>query len=60
MKLSTLIETMNTTSASADGETWRPVRPQTAENTFLLNRIRAAWRVFTGKADALEWDDREN
>ncbi len=56
MKLSTLIKTLNTVQGSSDGVTWHPVRPSTAENTFLLMRIKAAWRVLTGKADALDWD----
>jgi len=56
MKLSTLIKTLNTLSGSTDGRTWRPVRPSTAENTFLLLRIKAAWKVLAGRADAIEWD----
>lgn len=56
MKLSTLIETVNSTQASIDGKHWYPARPMTAENTFLRLRIAAAWRVLTGKSDAIEWD----
>ena len=56
MKLSTLSETLNTVSGSTDGRTWHPVRPSTAENTFLVLRLKAAWRVLTGRADALDWD----
>ena len=56
MKLSELLESVRTTSASTDGNTWYPARPQTAENTFLTLRIKAAWRVLIGKSDAVEWD----
>jgi len=56
MKLSNLIETLNTLSGSTNGRVWHPIRPSTAENTFLLFRIKAAWKVLTGRADALEWD----
>lgn len=57
MKLKELIETINSTSASPDGVNWYPVRPMTMENTFLLCRIKAAWRVLTGKSDSIEWPE---
>lgn len=57
MKLSTLLKSVTTlTAKEKDGIGWYPVRPQTAENTFLIRRLFAAWRVLTGKADAIEWD----
>lgn len=59
MKLSTLLEDVRTTCASTDGNTWYPLRPQTAENTFLTLRIKAAWRVLIGKSDAVEWDSMD-
>lgn len=57
MKLNDLLNSVFTTSASADGKRWYPVRPQTAENTFLLPRIKAALRVLRGKSDAVEWPE---
>lgn len=57
MKLSVLLKSVTSlTAKSADGIGWYPVRPKTAENTFLLQRIKAAWRVLLGKSDAIEWD----
>lgn len=56
MKLSDLLQSVTQLTASVDGISWYPVRPQTAENTFLRQRIKAAWRVLTGRSDAVEWD----
>jgi len=28
----------------------------TAENTFFVRRVKAAWRVLVGTSDAIEWD----
>jgi hypothetical protein len=57
MKLSDLISDMCEISCSVPGSgRMNPLRPMTAENNFLKYRIRAAWKVLTGKADALEWD----
>ena len=56
MKLSTLLESVHQNAASVDGAKWYPVRPMTAENTFLKYRIKAAWRVLVGASDAIEWD----
>ena len=56
MKLSDLLKSVVTLTGSEDGISWYPIRPQTAENTFLIPRAKAAWRVLTGKSDAVEWD----
>lgn len=56
MKIEKLVEFIKQTSVSHDGVTWYPARPMTYENTFLIPRIKAAWRVLTGRADAVEWD----
>lgn len=56
MKLSDLLQSVTQLTASTDGISWYPVRPQTAENTFVMPRIKAAWRVLFGKSDAIEWD----
>lgn len=56
MKLSDLLQSVTQNTASIDGVRWYPVRPMTAENTFLLPRAKAAWRVLAGKSDAIEWD----
>lgn len=59
MKLSHLLESVKSLSGSYDGVTWHPIRPMTAENTFLPLRIKAAWRVLMGRSDAIEWDQEE-
>ena len=59
MKLSSLLKSVECLSASVDGVHWYPPRPMTAENTFLPRRIKAAWRVLTGRSDAVEWDQEE-
>ena len=57
MKLSVLLKSVTTLTGKVDnsGE-WYPVRPSTAENTFIIPRIKAAFRVLLGKSDAIEWD----
>jgi hypothetical protein len=56
MKLSELLEHCHNTQASDDGLTWYSPRPMTMENTFFRYRLAAAWRVLTGRSDAIEWD----
>lgn len=45
--------------AQIDGE-WLPARPLPfwpSAPTRLLRRVRLAWGVFTGRYDALDWED---
>lgn len=56
MKLSDLLQNVTQNTASIDGVRWYPVRPMTAENTFFMQRVKAAWRVLAGTSDAIEWD----
>lgn len=58
MKINDLVDCMKQHAISYDGATWHAVRPATYENTFLIPRIKAAWRVFVGKADVLDWDEQ--
>lgn len=52
MGLMETITTANSTQAEIDGK-WVPARP---EGYFSIrSRIRCAWMVFTGQADALVW-----
>lgn len=55
MNIRDLIDHCHQVQGSSDGRTWHPARPATAENTFLWLRIKAAWRVLLGKADAVDW-----
>ena len=56
MKLSSLLQSVTQNTASTDGISWYPIRPTTAENTFMWPRIKAAVRVLVGQSDAVEWD----
>ena len=56
MKLSNLLQSVTQNTASIDGNGWYPLRTTTAENTFFLQRVKAAWRVLAGTSDAIEWD----
>jgi hypothetical protein len=57
MNIKTLIQSTREVQASSDGKVFHPLRPQTAENTFLWPRMKAAWRVLCGRSDAIEWGD---
>jgi hypothetical protein len=35
---------------------WVPVRPLGWQGLFLKRRLKAAWAVFTGRADVLTWE----
>lgn len=56
MKLTYVLNHVNTIARSDDGKRYYSPRPMVAENYTLRGRLRGAWRVLTGKADALEWD----
>lgn len=34
---------------------WTPARPMGFQGLCLMHRARAAWLVFTGKADVVKW-----
>lgn len=38
---------------------WGPIRPVLFWGLCLRRRCKLAWRVFTGKADVLEWDSHD-
>lgn len=54
-KLNDLFKSCNEVSTSRDGKTWVPARPQIASG--IPARFKAAWLVFTGKADAVVWPE---
>lgn len=58
MNIKDLLEHCKSIQASSDGKTWAPCRPQTAENTFLKRRLKAAWAVLMGRADAVTWEPK--
>lgn len=60
MKLETLLESVRTTQIGMPDGRWYPARGETAENTFLRLRVRAAWGVLTGRLDAVEWPGGQN
>ena len=49
-----LIYSANDTQTQLPDGRWVPARP--IGMWGLMPRLRAAWRVFTGKADVLVWD----
>ena len=51
-KLQDLLRSVDETTMSIDG-VWFPARPLGFPS--IKNRFRAAWKVFTGKADAVIW-----
>lgn len=57
MKIQNLLIYLKEVQASSDGKTWHPVRMKSAENTFLWQRVKSAWRVLKGDADSLDWGD---
>ena len=46
---------INKQKALIDGK-WVPARPINYQFRTFKERIREAWHVFTGKADAFYWD----
>ena len=54
--LKDLINHTNQCSAKI-GEKWVPSRPINWKYEGLVERLRNAWRVFIGRADAFEWPE---
>ena len=44
------------TGLSKDMTNWHPVRPIQLTSLRIFYRIKLAWDVFTGKADAVYWE----
>lgn len=42
---------------SVNGGPWIPSRPIPFQGWAFRRRLRAAWRVFIGRYDALDWQD---
>jgi hypothetical protein len=57
MTLEGVIYFIDSVETSKDGKNWYPARPEGYPS--LRYRIRAAWLVFTGRADALIWPDEQ-
>jgi len=53
--LKSLLESAVSTQANINGK-WVPVRPLSGPFSW---RIRAAWLVLTGKADAVIWPENQ-
>lgn len=52
--IESLVEIVTTTRRLKKGKKWVPVRPLSVPS--VSKRIRAAWLVFSGQADAVRWD----
>lgn len=48
-----------TVSEEYEPGTWRAARPYNLGGFKLIWRLKLAWGVFTGKFDALKWNDEE-
>jgi hypothetical protein len=53
--IKSLLKSITEAQCSKDGKIWRSARPLGLDT--IPNRLRLAWNVFTGKADALFWND---
>lgn len=51
------LQTTNTTEAAKINGVWVPARPENHKYRTLRQRLREAWAVFTGKADAFTWPE---
>jgi hypothetical protein len=49
-----LVDSCATTSTEIDGE-WVPARPINWKHRSIVERIREAWAVFTGRAGCFRW-----
>lgn len=58
-KLKDLIEHAATTSTHTKEEGWVPARPIGHKHASLRERFKAAWQVFTGKADSFVWPAKQ-
>jgi len=56
-KLKNLVETVNSTQAEINGK-WVPARPEPFYGSYgLMLKIKDAWAVFRGRADAFTWPE---
>ena len=56
IRLRSVYDIINSTSAEINGK-WVPARPINYTCRNLREKLRDAWMVFTGKADALVWPE---
>ena len=54
--LKELLEMVNSTSSEINGR-WVPARPINFRYQSFIEKLRDAWAVFTGKADAVIWPE---
>lgn len=40
-----------------NAKVWVPVRSENLYGMYLIQRIKVAWGVFTGRYDALDWNN---
>lgn len=55
-KLKDLMESVNTCTAEINGR-WVPARPMNYQCRNFRERIKDAWAVFKGKAEAFYWPE---
>ena len=54
--VTTLLEEKLSGTSLTISQRWVPVRPLGWQGLFLKRRLKAAWAVFTGRADVLTWE----
>ena len=55
-ELKDLIQESNENQANINGK-WVPARPENYKFRTYGQRLKEAWAVFTGKADAFKWPE---
>ena len=57
-KVEDVVEMAQMNSTCVNGK-WVPARPINFQVRSLKERVKEAWAVFTGKADALVWPEEQ-
>lgn len=55
--ITSLVKTAQSCATSHPTLGWTPARPLGLDGLFLGVRLKAAWLVFTGRADVVRWFD---
>lgn len=50
----------NPKTSEEDNKVWEPARSENFYGLYLVQRLRIAWHVFTGRYDALDWKKNQN
>lgn len=42
------------------GPDWKPARPMNHQCDGVIQRVKLAWAVLTGRLDALDWEENDD